>query len=79
MVRIETGKLKEGIQGLSELHETFNPGVNLGYKFLDDQYQKLYEAENRVSILAGYFAAIAIIISCLGLFGLAAFTLERKS
>jgi len=79
MVRMETGKLKEGINGLIDLHETFNPGVNLSYKFLDDEYQKMYEAENRVSILSGYFAAIAIIISCLGLFGLAAFTLERKS
>ncbi len=78
MVKLEAGKLQEGIQTISELHETFNPGVNLTYKFLDDEYQKMYEAENRVSILAGYFAAIAIIISCLGLFGLAAFTLERK-
>ncbi len=78
MVKLEADKLQESIQSISELHETFNPGVNLGYKFLDDEYQKLYEAENRVSILSGYFAAIAIIISCLGLFGLAAFTLERK-
>ena len=56
-----------------------NPGFDLRYRFLDEDYQELYEAENRVSVLSSYFATIAVIISCLGLFGLSAFSLERRS
>jgi predicted lysophospholipase L1 biosynthesis ABC-type transport system permease subunit len=42
-------------------------------------FEKLYAAENRVATLSRYFAVIAIMISCLGLFGLAAFTAERRT
>jgi ABC-type antimicrobial peptide transport system permease subunit len=45
---------------------------------MDTDYQALYAAEQRVGILSRYFAIIAILISCLGLFGLAAFTAERR-
>jgi ABC-type antimicrobial peptide transport system permease subunit len=48
------------------------------YTFLDKQYQSLYAAEQRVGLLSRYFAGVAILISCLGLFGLAAFTAERR-
>ncbi|MEM6362681.1 MAG: FtsX-like permease family protein, partial [Bacteroidota bacterium] len=49
------------------------------YNFLDKSYQALYESEQRVGTLSSLFAGIAIIISCLGLFGLAAFTAERRT
>ena len=78
MVRLQTGKEKEAIAGLSKLHTAFNPGFPLDFKFLDQDYQAQYVAENRVAILSRYFAGLAIIISCLGLFGLATFTAERK-
>ena len=45
---------------------------------MDDDYRALYESENKVSVLSTYFAGVAIIISCLGLFGLATFTAERR-
>ena len=48
------------------------------YSFLDEDYQALYAAETRVGILSRYFAGLAILISCLGLFGLAAFTAQKK-
>ena len=56
----------------------YNPGYSFNYQFLDQDYQALYAAEQRVSTLSRYFAGIAILISCLGLFGLAAFTAERR-
>ena len=46
--------------------------------FLDEEYQALYISENRVAVLSKYFAGLAIVISCLGLFGLAAFTAQRR-
>ena len=79
MVKIKAGKSREAINRLQQLYSDFNPGFPLEYHFLDDDYQKLYAAEQRVSILSEYFAALAIVISCLGLFGLATFTAEKRT
>lgn len=77
-IKIKAGTERESIARIRKLYSEFNPGLAFEYRFLDDDYQALYEAENRVAVLSRYFAAIAIIISCLGLFGLAAFTAERR-
>jgi putative ABC transport system permease protein len=78
MAKIETGKEQQVIGRLEQLYRQFNPGLPFEYSFLDADYQKLYVAESRVSVLSRYFAGLAILISCLGLFGLAAFTAERR-
>ena len=56
-----------------------SPAYDFQFSFLDADYQALYEAETRTSILSKYFTGLAIIIACLGLFGLATFTAEQKS
>ena len=78
MVKIESGKEKVVLEELRSFYESYNPGFVFDYRFLDDNYQELYVAEQRVSTLSKYFAGIAILISCLGLFGLATFTAERR-
>lgn len=78
MVKIATGREVETIDRLREFYRSYNLGLPFEFKFLDDEYQKVYESEIRIGVLAKYFAAIAIVISCLGLFGLAAFTAERR-
>jgi ABC-type antimicrobial peptide transport system permease subunit len=78
MVKIEAGKEKETLAQLEKFYLEFNPGFLFDYAFLDSNYQALYASEQRASILSRYFAGIAILISCLGLFGLAAFTAERR-
>lgn len=78
MVRIEPGSERETIERLRSLYAKYNPGLAFEYSFLDDDYQKLYDSENRIAILSQYFAVIAVIISSLGLLGLAAFTTERR-
>jgi putative ABC transport system permease protein len=78
MVRIREGKEKEAIAGIQKLYGQFNPGFAFDYKFLDERLQQLYVAEQRVSVLSRYFAGLAITISCLGLFGLTAFTAQRR-
>lgn len=78
MVKIERGKEQQAIAQLQDLYSQFNSGFPFTYRFLDDDYQELYTAELRVAQLSKYFASLAIIISCLGLFGLAAFTAERR-
>jgi len=78
MAKIEAGKEKEAIDALRKFYGKFNPGYLLDYKFLDQDYQAQYVSERRVGMLARYFAGLAIIISSLGLFGLATFTAERR-
>ncbi len=78
LLKIESGMEKEAITSLQDFHATFNPGYTLDYKFLDDDYEALYKAEERMSSLASYFTVLAILISCLGLFGLAAYSGERR-
>ena len=78
MVRIENGKEQETIGRLEAFYKDFNPGFPFTYRFLDEDYQQLYVSERRVATLSKYFAGLAILISCLGLFGLAAFTAERR-
>lgn len=78
MVRIEAGKEKIAIKEIQEMYQAFNPGFPFEYEFLDDNYSALYESEQRVAVLSKYFAGLAILISCLGLFGLAMFTAERR-
>ncbi|HEX8531172.1 MAG TPA: FtsX-like permease family protein, partial [Cytophagales bacterium] len=79
MIRFQGGKVKQVLNQLENLHRQFNPGYPLEYRILDDQYQNLYASEERVAVLSQYFACIAVVISCLGLSGLAAFTAERRS
>ncbi|WP_273568241.1 ABC transporter permease [Maribacter halichondriae] len=78
MVKLENENLKETLGEVGKFYESYNPGFPFEYKFLDEDFQLLYAAENRVATLSKYFAGLAIIISCLGLFGLAIFTAERR-
>ena len=56
-----------------------NPLYPFQYHFVDDQFNQLFLSEMLVSKLSRVFAVLAICISCLGLFGLAAFTAERRT
>ena len=78
MIRLEPGKEKDALAKVGEFYTSFNPGFSFEYKFQDQEYARLYAAEQRVASLATYFASMAVLISCLGLFGLAAFTAERR-
>lgn len=78
MIRLEGGKEKETLKALTDFYKEYNPGFSFEYTFQDQEYAKQYAAEQRVATLSGYFAAFAILISCLGLFGLATFTAERR-
>jgi hypothetical protein len=78
LAKLAAGREKETIAGLQQFYKAFNPGFVFDYRFLDQDYQAQYVAEQRVGALSRYFAGLAILISCLGLFGLAAFTAERR-
>ena len=77
-VKIKGGSPQETIAKLGLLFQQYNRGLPFEYVFLDQDYQTLYASEQRVTILSRYFAGVAILISCLGLFGLAAYTGQRR-
>jgi putative ABC transport system permease protein len=78
IVRIKGDNQKQTIAQIQQLYESYNPGFPFIYNFLDEAYQKQYETEVRISTLSEYFSVLAIIISCLGLFGLVAFTAQKR-
>ncbi len=68
--------LVDFLEGKWQQHE---PNTPLSYAFLDEQFGAVYEAERKLGRIFGTFAALAIFITCLGLFGMAAFTVERRT
>ncbi|SFW22350.1 FtsX-like permease family protein [Chitinophaga sancti] len=75
MVRINDIK---AIDRIAAYYKQFNPGYSFNYQFLDEAVQDQYKSEQVISSLSRYLAALAILISCLGLFGLMAVTAERR-
>jgi putative ABC transport system permease protein len=78
LVRTEKGKTTEAIDELERITREFNPSYPFEYHFLDDAYETMYRGEQQVHTLINYFGTLAILISCLGLFALAAFTAEQR-
>ena len=78
LVKLQPNAEQATIARLQQLYAAYNPGFTLDYTFLDADYQAQYVAERRVAVLARYFAGLAILISALGLLGLASFTAERR-
>jgi ABC-type antimicrobial peptide transport system permease subunit len=66
------------IQQVASVLKKDNPSYPFTYHFVDDQFNQMFQNEQLISKLSRVFAALAIIISCLGLFGLAAYTAERR-
>jgi putative ABC transport system permease protein len=78
-VRTAPGSIQQALAALQNTWKKFLPGSPLEYEFLDETFNNLYKEDLQVSSLIFVFALIAIAISCLGLFGLAAFTAEQRS
>jgi putative ABC transport system permease protein len=64
---------------IEQVFKIYNPAAPFDYKFVDEGYAKKFGFEERVGKLAGGFAGLAILISCLGLFGLASFMAEART
>lgn len=69
----------EALSKVERVFNTYSPDAPFEYKFVDDQYARKFGNEERIGRLAGGFAILAILISCLGLFGLASFMAEQRT
>jgi len=79
IVHTRGGNVGQVIQAAQEIWRKQDAVDPFEYTFLDEQFQRNYEADNRLAGIVGYFTVIAILISCLGLFGLAAFSAEQRT
>jgi ABC-type antimicrobial peptide transport system permease subunit len=77
--KLENNSISQAVQHLGEVQKKFDPAYPFNYEFLDKNFQKEYITENRTEKLSILFTVVAIMISCLGLFGLAAFTTEQRT
>ncbi|WP_343693356.1 ABC transporter permease [Chitinophaga sp.] len=78
VVKLAPGSDEVTISQVKQLYEEHFQGLTFDYCYVDEDYQALYASEKRVSNLCRYFGGLTILISCMGLFGLAAFTAQRR-
>ncbi|MET0637760.1 MAG: ABC transporter permease [Chitinophagaceae bacterium] len=78
IAKIQAGAEARTLQQIRTRFDKFSKGLPFEYNFLDDEYRAMYSQETKVATLAKYFAGLAVLISCLGLFGLSAFTAQKR-
>jgi len=79
MIRFHGVKVNEALAEIKAITSTFNPAYPFEYHFADETYATMYKSEMQVSALVKYFGLLAVLISCLGLFGMVAFSAERRT
>ena len=78
-VKLEKGHTEEGIALVKKLWDEFVPTFPFNYTFLDEHFELLYRSDKQMSAVVSIMAGLAILISCMGLFGLSAITMEKKT
>jgi putative ABC transport system permease protein len=71
--------VKDALSKVETVFKKHDPGSPFNYKFVDEEYAQKFSSESRIGTLASIFAGLAILISCLGLFGLASFMAEQRT
>ncbi len=79
LVRTLPGQTKEALAGLKTVYSRINPNRPFDYKFADSEYQAMYKSEQVIAKLSNIFSVLAILISCLGLLGLAMFSAQQRT
>jgi len=75
----EKASLSPALAKIENVIKNNNPGFPFEYKFIDEEFNQLFKTETLIGKLATVFSVLAIFISCLGLFGLAAYTAEKRT
>jgi putative ABC transport system permease protein len=77
-VKLSGDNMESSIQQIRQVWNKFSPDYPLDYVFLDDTFQKMYEAERKLKSLLSVFTGLAVSVACLGLLGLAAYAAQRR-
>lgn len=79
LVRVRTGESTTALRTVEDYLAQMTPTLTFRYSFLDDRFESLHAGANRLQDIFGIFAGLALLIACLGLFGLAAFTAQQRT
>jgi putative ABC transport system permease protein len=79
LIRVKSRQLPQTIADLASTWKTYIPSRSFDYHFLDEDYNNLYTAEQRTATIFTLFASLAIVLACLGLFGLAAISTVQRT
>ncbi len=74
-----TVQISDALSKIQKVFKAYNPGISFEYQFGDKEYAKKFGDEERIGKLSTFFALLAIMISCLGLFGLVSFVAEQRT
>jgi putative ABC transport system permease protein len=77
--KVDAANIPSILKQVESKWKTMAPGMPFSYRFMDDSFDDLYRTEQRVGSLALIFSILAIVIACLGLFGLATFIAEQRT
>ncbi len=75
----ESMSTKDALKGMEAIYKTYNPEYPFDYQFVDEEYAMKFDESVKIGQLATLFASLTILISCLGLFGLAAYMAENRT
>ncbi|MFC1725956.1 ABC transporter permease [candidate division KSB1 bacterium] len=78
-VKVNSENILDIVNSIESIYNRFNPDYSFEFAFLDETVDRLYNSEKRTAQIFNYFTLITIIISCLGLFGLAAYMAQQKT
>jgi len=79
LVKINGQNQQDALAAIEKVWGEINPGFPLEINFLDQRYSQLYSSDQQIGTIVNYFTFLAIVISCLGLFGLVSFTAEQRT
>ena len=79
MVKVKPSNAKSTINTIKEICNNFYPDLIFEFHFIDERLERIYQTDTKTFQLMGYFTALAIIIACMGLFGLASFMMKRRT
>jgi putative ABC transport system permease protein len=78
-LRLSSTNMPHLVTQIENLYNKMAPGEPFNYTFMDEDFNNLYRTEQRMGVIAISFSALAILIACLGLFGLAAYAAEQRT
>jgi ABC-type antimicrobial peptide transport system permease subunit len=79
LVKANPGQVKQAIASIEGSYKKFDPETAATYNFVDQELDKQYHFEQRAGNIVLFFSVLAIVVACLGLYGLATFTTERRT
>jgi putative ABC transport system permease protein len=78
-VKLKSSDAQNTIAYIKDVWNKFSPQYPLDYKFMDETYEQMYKSETKLSSILWIFTIMAIVVGCMGLFALAAFTAEQRT